>query len=792
MIFLDTETCGLHGPIVLLQYAEGDGEIVLHSVWKEPIIDTLRLIERIASDPEGVVGFNLAFDWFHICQLYTTLRLLPNSFTLPEDYIEEYALLEPEARLGPCLKPAKACDVMLHARRGPYQSTMARKPITIRRVPTALAWELAAELEERIKFRDIYFARRKKSRKAAKWQVKDIKGTTDFKNLELKFHASTALKALAADLFNREPDARLLFHDIALESKFNPEEKGWAPFALAVGKPGNWKHAWPSVIEHHIDHWTYDSFARKYAGADVEDTRAVWKAFGSPEPGDDDSTLACMVGACRWRGYSIDVKGLKRNKREATQKMKAAPMAPKSVRAFIMSSLDEIEKVALGHSEYGDISTTTKKTILEEMATGQAWIIDCQKCEGKGEIEYSNKARHFLKLNCNDPEAEINVLTVVKCIECNGSGKVRHPAGVKAQMVLDARRAKKEIELYDKLIEAGRFHASFSVIGTRSYRMAGSDQLNPQGINHQKKVRENFPLADADRSLDGGDFESFEVTIACAVYNDEKLNEAIKQGKSIHGIFGTFCYGKTYEEIIASKNTVFDMYTRAKSGFFAKIYKGNAFTLKDRLGIDIEKAEKADKMFEDAFPGVKAAGKRIYEQFCSMRQPVVYGPVEWHEPADYVETMFGDRRYFTLENQICKSLYDLAQNPPKHFKELKGKVVRRDRVQTLGGATQSALFGAAFQIQAKNMRAAGNHEIQSAGARITKYVQRKIWDLQPAGVNDWLVQPMNVHDEILSSNDPSISEKVKAIVHEAVEHFRPYIPLIGMGWKIGMKNWAAK
>ena len=36
-IFFDTETCGFHGPVVLVQWAEGvDGEVHLHSVWKEP------------------------------------------------------------------------------------------------------------------------------------------------------------------------------------------------------------------------------------------------------------------------------------------------------------------------------------------------------------------------------------------------------------------------------------------------------------------------------------------------------------------------------------------------------------------------------------------------------------------------------------------------------------------------------------------------------------------------------------------------------------------------------------
>ena len=112
--------------------------------------------------------------------------------------------------------------------------------------------------------------------------------------------------------------------------------------------------------------------------------------------------------------------------------------------------------------------------------------------------------------------------------------------------------------------------------------------------------------------------------------------------------------------------------------------------------------------------------KRVADNFCSMRQPGGIGSaVVWVDPADYCETFLGFRRYFTLENLIAKALFDLARKPPAKWKDVKVKVVRRDRVQTAGGAVASALYGAAFSMQAANMRAAANHEIQSPGAEIT-------------------------------------------------------------------------
>ena len=94
-------------------------------------------------------GFNLTFDAFHLCQMATTLLLMSDMSAILEDCIDEYAAREPEGRDGPCFKPVRALDLMLHARKGPYQSTMNRGDIRIRRVPSPLSYLLAAELDRR-------------------------------------------------------------------------------------------------------------------------------------------------------------------------------------------------------------------------------------------------------------------------------------------------------------------------------------------------------------------------------------------------------------------------------------------------------------------------------------------------------------------------------------------------------------------------------------------------------------------------------------------------------------------
>lgn len=829
-VYLDTETCGLHGMPVLLQYAVDRGPITLYELWRRPVGETLDLIEWLMT--QTIVGFNLAFDMFHLVKFYTVLRLCPNDW-IPEEHIDEIAMKEVEAQKGPALKPASALDLLLHSRKGPYQSLMARGDIRIRRVPTPLAYALAEELENRIQIDGIYFAGHA-DQDAPRWHVFDIKKrgggiNPDFKDVVLRFSPKSGLKFLAEHALGLKP--KFHFKDVEIDRKFWPKELGYAPFAMAVSRPEkNWAvygrnkkgertllgHAWPGVIKHHIEHWGSHPDAREYAQDDIVYTRGLDEHFGSPEPGDDDSVLACMVPVVRWRGFKIDIKGMGKLLAKARDVVRSSPVnvnKPPDVRRWIGACMDDMEAISIEES--------TKKTNLQSVA---AWEVKadepCTKCDGK------------------------------ECVRCNNTGTLKagkHPAAARAQRLLDVKIAKKEIELYTKLVRAKKFHASFNVIGTLSTRMSGTDGLNAQGIKATKEVRCMFPLAWDGYELCGGDFDSFEVTLADAVYNDPKLREALvtrvecheckgcgkakckpckklkkagqnnpccticqgtafsqdecedcdgtgKATKKIHALFAmSLKPGMTYEEVLATKDTENDWYKKGKSGVFGMIYGGDWQTLVRNLGIPPDVAKAAFEHFGRMFPGVQKARGKTFKQFCSMTQPGGIGSqVVWADPSDYVESFLGFRRYFTLENMICRALFDLARRPPKSWKDCKIKVVRRDKVQTAGGAVASALYGAAFQIQAANMRAAANHEIQSPGGQITKDVQRRIWNLQPTGVHELVVAPMNVHDELLCVTRPDFVPQVTAQVREGVERYRPKVPLIGMTWNQEMASWAEK
>jgi hypothetical protein len=779
-LYFDSETCGLHGMPVLFQWAVEDGPVVLYDVWKHPIGETLDRIEWFLT--HTMVFFNASFDMFHLCKCYTLFRLFPRDW-IPEEHIDEIAMREPEARDGPCLKPAGVLDLMLHSRRGPFQSLMAREDVRIKRVPTPLADALATELENRVQLDGIYFAR-SANKDAPRWHVYDCKhkdGEIDpnFKDVVLKFRPAGGLKFLAEYALKRVP--KFHFKDVELDSSLRPAELGYAPFALAVTKPDDgWKvhkkpskkskkvsaaiYAWPGVIKQHIEHWATNLDAREYAKDDIVYTRDLDAHFKYPQPNDTDSVLACMVAAVRWHGFLIDIDGVKRLLSHAQQIVANAPVncnKPKDVRRYIVECMDETEKIIL--------QGTTCKAKLEEVGK---WEIteeeECFKCDGKG------------------------------CTRCGGHGKLfpgQHPAARRAREILGIRVAGSEIKLYKKLLRAGRFHASFVVIGTLSSRMAGADGLNPQGIKHTDDVRSLFPLAWDGMVLSIGDFDAFEVSIADAVCDDPALRADLQSGKKIHGIFGSLMYpDMTYDEILATKNQEDDRYTKGKQGFFATILYGGTFeTLMRKLGVLEKNARSAISTLLDKYKRVKGWRESVFKRFCSMQQPGGIGSaVYWAEPADYCETFLGFRRYFTLENRICKTVFDLARKPPKEWRECAIRVVRRAREQFACGAVVSALYAAAFGIQAASMRAAANHEIQAVGAEVTKEVQRDVWDLQPAGVHPFKVALMNVHDEIAAVTTPDMVEPVAKRIQSRVESFRSKIPLIAISWNKCVKSWANK
>jgi hypothetical protein len=488
-----------------------------------------------------------------------------------------------------------------------------------------------------------------------------------------------------------------------------------------------------------------------------------------------------MVPIVRWRGFKIDTEGVKKKRDEMQAVVDNCPVqisSPKQVRRYLEEVMSDLEISLL---------EGTNKKLLKQFITqsydpseiGTA----CDKCMG----------------DCSS-----------YCARCDGTGKVvafepphkgigNTPLAIRAAEITAAREAKSEVNLWDKLLVAGRLHASFTVIGTLSSRMAGTDGLNAQGISHQKTVRRLFPLADESigEVLSGGDFDAYEVTLADAEYNDPALRADLLSGKKIHALLAMCMFedlGVTYEDVMGSDGKPFDMYTKGKSGVFAIFYGGDAGTLERNCGVNREAAERTFDLFGERYPGFNHARSKTFDKFAALAQHGGEGTaITWKDPEEYVESFLGFRRYFTLEWKIIRELFEMARNPPKSFRSIKLNVMRSvGRVQTAGGATASALYGAAFGMQGRIQRAAGNHKIQSPGGEITKHVQRCVWDIQPEGPGELLVAPMNIHDELMVVNRPELTNRVTDAVIAGTEKYRPAVPLIGLSWFKEMENWSEK
>lgn len=750
LYFFDTESIGYYSPTILIQYAIGDNTPIVHNIFKESVESTLSLIENMCAN--NVVGFNLAHDWFHISRTYNVLKELPK--LKPPEVMDIYDI-EDECHDKYCLKPYGSLDLMLYGRTHELQATMNQKDIVIRKVPRLLANILIKELEKRIKIPPLYFAKRDGEQI---WKIKNlhhgsgkeitpedmanivkynIKIDPDFVNLRLSFHPSTGLKPIAKFLLNKDID---LIEDMLPFKKAT--EYSWFP---SSGE-------WLNVAAEHIYGWSNDKRRIKYAIDDVIYTRELFKYFNSPYDsiGDYNSSLACMVGALHWKGYSID-------KKETS----------KQLNEYI-----EIVKKCSKEVDYN----SPKKTLN--------WLLKC--------------ANPFEEMIITDTSVE-----TLNNLASNGSLELSR----RATLVLEGRHAEKKVNLLTKLLKAGKLYTTFKIVGTKTNRASGGSMetkgtkggsINPQGIG-SGEIRKCITFAPEGMILDSGDFDSYEVAIFAAVSKDENLNKVLLAGKSMHAIWGSFMYNMSYDEIKATEKIpdyeVNGFYKRSKKSFFAKLYDAQLIKMKQVLQLSEEEILKGIKFFETEYPGVKRERERVFKSFSAMSQPNGIGTkIIWKEPKEYVESFLGFKRYFTLEFKIIRELFNLANEPTEEIKSI-GKLIklkRRDRLQTGHGASQSAIFSAAFSLQSAIIRASLNHEIQSPGGEITKKLEAKIWEIQPKGIKEWFVMPFNMHDELQCPVHKSKQEQLKNIVFNFIEEYKKYVPLLSMEWKQNRKSWADK
>ena len=788
-VFLDFETVGFAGFPVLLQYAVGDGPVVLHNIAYSPVWKTLEIIEDIFTHTGGIVGFNLTFDYYHAIKCYNVLRLVEDKDEWVEDVLEEIEYLEPKSFQDMvCLNPPKTLDLMLFCRSTSLQMCMNRKDLKIRRVAFDLAEDLARELNQRVSLPGILFSR--KANPSSRFMTQPIKyddGTidTDFANITLKFAPSTALKAVCKYL-NLTKKERLLFEDVEIDPRYRPEEYQFAPFAFLIKD-----HAkkWTTLYPYHAEHWTKTD-PKVYAEDDIHDTRALYKYFmagnseyGTPEWGTVDNSLVAMVANTRFKGFEVDLNQINVLKKKAVEVVKGTKYnfrSPAVCRKYMTEFLDPEVEMILTDPQTGKISTKGDNLKAIAKLTETADICDCygegcDKCIG-GLIPV------FEYVQAEDG----TILKVAK----------KHPAAIRANEILDFRHMEKEIQLYDKLLLCGKIFPDVNIIGAKSSRMSGSGGFNFQGVKKAKYVRKAFPLKYEGEFLGIGDLDAFEVCIMEAVYADPALRADLLSGKKIHALFEQALYpDKSYEEILESSGypDELNLYSKGKACLFAMLYGATEAKISETATISIEQAREAFVLFGNRYPKWREEFDNTVKNHSALVQAKGIGSkIEWVDPKMYAETLFGFKRYFDIDYSVARTLFDLAQDIPKSWHQKRGTVMRRDKEQTIVGSIRSALYAGAFGLISAVIRQAQNHRIQGSGAYVTKKIQKNIWDLQPIGIHPLQIRAIQVHDEVITCGDRELMDTVDSIVQDTVRSFSDTIPLIAMGWAKDGQSWAEK
>ena len=745
--FIDTETCGLHGPPVTLQYSFDDDEPRIHHIWLQPVRDTLRLIEKIVES--RVIAHNLAFDWFKLQRTHNMLCQLPSG-RAPIHQIDAMADAEINAWRGQCLKPHGAICTLTLGQKLLGGVGLAAKAIYVRRVPTPLAARLCALLESRTDLPDILFAKRK-----TRWSVRDnLDAGPGWSDVVLSFGPSNALKQICRHVLGVSV---VDWEESGAGNLVWPTERGFCPVARHLDQ-GGWAfdkgHLWPALITQHISHWFNNVDAKRYALSDIHLLRRLYNHFGSPTE-DFDADLIVQVASVRSRGFRLDMDALQRQIKISSlvvAKARLSVDSPTQVRKFVADALDPIERIIVARSGAKEILEKIQKTFTLDEVEECCDNPTCKRCDGKGTV---------------------------------GPGPM--PVVERVNHILEVRKHAKRLQTYRKWELSKRAYPSFKVVGTKSGRMSGTDGLNWHAIDASEDVRSIVLLHEKDEVLSGGDYSSQELALAASAYNDDVLLDDLKQGKSLHGLMAAAVFEVPYEEIMATKDW---RYKTAKIIVYAILYGASDMKIAKTIGCSVEEAHIKIAAFFKKYASSKKTRDILTNLLTSMRVGST-GKIEYSEPTERsVKSIFGFERSFEIENEVIRQLVEVMPELHDEFGREKGQYERKEnKVQTATGCIYSAMFGAVMSLQGSIIRAALNHLIQSSGRTITLGLQHRIWQLQPVGINPWRVCLMSVHDEVAVATNPEDASAVLSEVQDKLRDQCKTVPLLVLDWATNLNHW---
>lgn len=231
-----------------------------------------------------------------------------------------------------------------------------------------------------------------------------------------------------------------------------------------------------------------------------------------------------------------------------------------------------------------------------------------------------------------------------------------YPRGaVFANLILRIRDLEKQVEFLTKrLSPTNRFHASFNIAGTETFRLSSSEHPLRFGSNLQnipKEARTCF-VADPGYALFYSDQQGAEARIVAYLTGDENYIAAVEGGDS-HTMVAAMVFGFDPVRELAEREYYRGYSYRdiTKKGAHGSNYYGKPFTLASQMKVEVAVAESFQARYFKRFPGI----------------------AEWHtwvakqlQTKGYLDTPFGMRRTFWGRRWDDATLREAIAFVPQH------------------------------------------------------------------------------------------------------------------------------
>lgn len=745
--YCDCESVGLAGPTKTIQYAVDEGPvqiIPLYRGWEDDPItrDKLEEIWNMLSFTDTTfIGFNISFDMFKLYQVRHA------HFGLPQNSVKRL----PDPFM------CKSLDLQVHAMRNsplsPFAFRRGSKSVAvIRRIPVIAKDYVSNLVTEQLKK---YIPKQDEFKiTVSEHTVKDRPHL-----VSLSFNVSGGLKLKTLMI---EYGLSTLKLDEVWPLPPKDIEKPWLPY---------WDDEVYEPYEEACERVMHDPRSKfwAYAQLDIIFTKILEAKLNFPKP-DDKSECCHCVAFTRYWGFEMDKERLALSEKAYTRR------------------LGEIEN----------------------------------------EIQGTNLRSPKQRLELLKPHFPILANTGKKVLEKLVDIPGVSPEGRRlAYAILDYGPANQRLNQVNKVKDCttNRFHPDLRVMGTATGRMSGASGLNWQGIgqaslwfddakwldtqeesedtllnetlNSEEEAAGEGQLIGIRSSLKtpfGGDFASFEVAIAAAVYQCPNLQAALDGGLDLHSDTVYRCHkisrnrGYSYANVRnAYKNgdpEITGWRKAMKAIVFGIFYFMGAQKAADSLGLTLEEAEEVLQLFYDRYPEIQTYRQDVERRF------ITADTENWTKDSvarmeSEVIDLLGWKRSWKFEKDVATTLWELGHG--RINCGVTGTVIRtiEKGEQQINQSIRSALLGSAIAIQAAVSRQAGNTPVQASGANLCTELMARLWVEQR-------IPMLCIHDELIMSAHPNFQvEKVQNTIKVWEAERRPLVPSLKFEYK-NLQYWSDK